>query len=209
MSNTVGVRRVAMIVVIMTVYGICGCGRQDESDMNIPARSSRPTEASTQSSDENSSEEISELSLLDAATVGNLDAVRQHVESGTDLNQRAPETQATPLIIAATFGHVDVANLLIEHGVDLELKNSDGSNALHVAAFFCRREIVRSLLEKGADRNSRNNSGSTALDSVAGPFEEVKPIYDLLRTVLGPFGLELDDEFLKENRPRIAELLQN
>ena len=88
------------------------------------------------------------------------------------------------------------------------MKNNEGSTALHAAAFLCREEIVKALLAKGADRNARNNAGSTALDSVAGPFDDVKPIYDLILGVLGPYGLELDYEFTKEARPKIAEILR-
>ena len=59
-----------------------------------------------------------------------------------------------------------------------------------------------------ADRDTRNNVGSTALESVAGPFGDVKPIYDLIQAVLGPYGLKLDYEFIKETRPKIAEILR-
>ena len=43
---------------------------------------------------------------------------------------------------------------------------------------------------------------------VEGPFEQMKPIYDLLGVGLGPLGLKLDYERIKETRPRIAELLR-
>ncbi len=89
-----------------------------------------------------------------------------------------------------------------------EVKNNGGSTALHTAAFLCHAEIVNALLEKGADQNARNNAGATAFDSVSGPFDDVKPIYDRLLTVLGPYGLELNYDFIKETRPKIAEILR-
>ena len=73
---------------------------------------------------------------------------------------------------------------------------------------FGREEIVKALLAKGANRNVVNNAGSTALASVAGPFEDVKPIYDLIQAGLGRLGLELDYEYLQKTRPKIAALLQ-
>jgi hypothetical protein len=63
-------------------------------------------------------------------------------------------------------------------------------------------------LENGADKNIRNNFGSTAFESVAGPFNEVKGIYDLFSKDLGPLGLKLDYKRIEETRPLIAEMLR-
>ena len=69
--------------------------------------------------------------------------------------------------------------------------------------------IVKALLEKKADVTMRNNFNSTALESVSGSFDDVKPIYDQLSKDLGPFGLKLDYDQLKANRPVIAEMIRN
>ena len=65
------------------------------------------------------------------------------------------------------------------------------------------------LLDNGADRNLENNFGSTALESVSGPFDNVKVIYDQFSKDLGPLGLKLDYEYIKATRPKIAEMLNN
>jgi hypothetical protein len=44
---------------------------------------------------------------------------------------------------------------------------------------------------------------------VAGPFDTVKGYYDYFQNTLGPLGLELDYEYIKTARPRIAEMLNN
>jgi hypothetical protein len=90
----------------------------------------------------------------------------------------------------------------------VNLQNNEGSTALHTAAFLCHTEIVRILLDHGADKSLKNVYGSTPLQSVAGPFSEVKPIYDEFSKNLGPLGLKLDDDYLRETRPVIAEMLQ-
>lgn len=149
-----------------------------------------------------------DIGLEEAAMAGNAEAVRQHIAAGTDLNTKNPMSGATPLISAALFGQNETALLLIEGGADLEVKNNEGGTALHIAAFFCREEIVKALLAKGADRTARNNEGATALASVAGPFDDVKGIYDYVQMILGPYGLELDYESIQETRPRIADLLR-
>jgi len=147
------------------------------------------------------------INLNEAAYQGNLEAVQQHIRAGSDLNRKTDDG-ATPLIAAATFGHADVAKALIEAGADLNLVNNEGSTALLSAAFLCRTEIVELLLDNGADKNIRNNAGSTALDSVAGPFEDIKPVYELVEAVLGPLGLTLDYEHIKTTRPIIAAMLR-
>ena len=142
-----------------------------------------------------------------AAFLGNAEVVRQHIEDGSDLNER-DKFGSTPLITAATFGHTEVALALIEAGADLDLKNNDGSTALLIAAFLCRTEIVEALLENGADPKLVNNDGARPLDAVEAPFEDVRETYDKIGQALGPLGLELDYERIKAKRPEIAKMLQ-
>jgi NAD(P)-dependent dehydrogenase (short-subunit alcohol dehydrogenase family) len=146
--------------------------------------------------------------LHEAALTGNLEAVRRHIESGADLDARDPSGGSSPLIIAATFGRTEVARALIAAGADLDQRNNDGSTALLTAALLCRTEIVRALLDAGADKSIRNNSGSTPLQVVTVPFEAIKGVYDYLGTALGPYGLTLDYERIRQTRPKIAAMLQ-
>jgi hypothetical protein len=150
-----------------------------------------------------------EISLMDAAMKGKVEMIRQHITAGTKLDEQDPHSGSTALIAAATFGQTEAALTLIENGADLEVQNNEGSTALITAAFFCRTEIVKALLEKGAERGVKNNTGATALDSVTVPFNEIKPVYDLLQGILGPAGLKLDYQRIQATRPKIAELLQD
>ena len=71
-----------------------------------------------------------------------------------------------------------------------------------------RTEIVEALLENGADKDLANTAGRTALETVAGPFEDVKPIYDSIQKGLAPLGLRFDYGRIRETRPKIAEMLR-
>ena len=139
---------------------------------------------------------------------GDMEAVRQYIEAGADLDVREPTGGSSPLITAATFGNLQAAEALIDAGADVDLRNNDGSTALITAAFFAHTEIVQALLTAGADKSIRNAGGSTALDAVAAPFEEVRAIYDFVGAMLGPYGLELDYERIEATRPVIAEMLR-
>jgi glucan biosynthesis protein C len=143
-----------------------------------------------------------------ASLQGDMETVQQHIAAGVDIDQRDPTSGNSPLTNAATFGRIEVAQVLLRQGADVNARNNEGSTPLHAAAFFCHTEVVEMLLEHGADTSLRNNAGATALDSVAGPFDQVKPIYDLLGGLLSPLGLELDYQQIKDTRPVIAELLR-
>jgi hypothetical protein len=175
------------------------------------------------SNDSQSSEENKNISTLEpaqkkpqnpivdmhSAVISNdIEAIKLHLLAGSDLNIKDPFGGSSPLISAALFGKKEIAKILIEAGVDINVKNNDGSTALHTAAFFCRPEIVQMLLDQGIDTTIKNNMGATAYDSVAGEFQEIKPIYDMLGQSLAPFGLELDYDYLQKTRPVIAEMLK-
>ncbi len=147
------------------------------------------------------------VSLHMAALQGNLDAVRQHIKAGSDVNEK-DAFGSTPLIIAATFDKTEVARALIEAGADLDIRNNDGATALHAAAFLCRSEIVEALLDGGANKYMRDNDGTTPMDAVADPFDDVEYIYDIFAEALGPLGLTLDYEHIRTTRPLIAEMLR-
>jgi hypothetical protein len=142
-----------------------------------------------------------------AALQGNVEAIRKHVEAGSDLNEK-DAYGSTPLIIAATFGKTEVAKVLIDAGADVNVTNNDGGTALHAAAFLCRPEIVSLLLENGADTDVRDGFGNTPLEAVSAPFDDVKGVYDSFAASLGPLGLELDYEQIRTTRPKIAEMLK-
>ena len=93
--------------------------------------------------------------------------------------------------------------------MDLNLQNKDGSTALHTAAFLCHPEIVEALLKAGADKAIKTNTGATALDGAQAPWDDMKPIYDLLNTfIYKPSGIPLDYNRIQQTRPKIAEMLR-
>lgn len=148
------------------------------------------------------------MGIHEAALVGDMEVIRQHIEAGTDLNEKDPSGGGSPLHTAITFGKTEVALALIEAGAKVNYLNNEGSTPLHTAAFFGQTEIVEALLANGADKNIRNNAGSTALESVIVPFEAVQGIYDYFQQAYAPLGLSLDIDLIKTNRPIIAAMLQ-
>lgn len=148
------------------------------------------------------------IDIHTAVISNNIAVVKQHIEAGTDINEKEQMSGATPLISAATFGKTAIAQALIEANADLSIKNNEGATALHTAAFFCRVEIVQLLIDAKADKTIKNNFGATPRESVMGPFADIKPIYEMLQQQLGPLGLQLDLNEIEKTRPVIAMMLQ-
>lgn len=185
----------AMLLSMLLIFSSCN------------EKKEKPAEEKTKTSVSQTTVNPPSIDISSAAFMGNLKAIQQHIQAGSDLNKK-DDYGSTPLMIATTFDKTDVAKALIEAGADLQIKSNDGSTALHTAAFFCRPEIVKALLDKGADKTLRNNYESTALESISAPFNNVKPIYDQISKDLGPFGLKFDYEYLETTRPVIAEMLK-
>jgi ankyrin repeat protein len=148
------------------------------------------------------------VDLHTAIVTDNLEAVKQHIAAGSDLNIKDPFGGSSPLITASVFGKEQAAKFLVEAGADINYQNNEGSTALHTAAFFCHPEIVKLLLDNKADKAVKNKYGATALDNVSAPFNQMKDVYDMLGSALAPIGLKLDYARIEKTRPVVAELLQ-
>jgi uncharacterized protein len=148
------------------------------------------------------------IDIHGAVVAGDLEAVKQHIEAGTDINQKEAMSASTPLMSAVTFNKPKVVKALINANADLSVKNNDGSTALHTAAFFGRIDMVKMLLDAGADKTIKNNFGATPREIVLGEFKEMKPVYEMLSMQLQPMGFALDLNELEKARPVVAMMLQ-
>ena len=113
---------------------------------------------------ESQSPEPPDISIYDAANDGNIEAVKQHLADGADVNAKN-DFGSTPLIAAALEGHKEIVELLIAKGADVDAMNEAEVTSLHYAALEGHKEISKLLLAKGADVNAKDNrGGATPLD---------------------------------------------
>ena len=95
------------------------------------------------------------VNIHEAARTGNIEAVKQHIAAGTDVNAKDKYGES-PLLFAATFGHKEIAELLIANGADVNTKiDKIGMTPLHIATGQGYKEIVELLIAKGADVNAK------------------------------------------------------
>jgi ankyrin repeat protein len=133
--------------------------------------------------------------LLEAAYDGNIEAVKQHLAAGADVNAK-DEDGYTPLYAVAGRGHKEIAELLIAKGADVNPKDEFGYTPLHIAAGGGGKETAELLIANGADVNVLANDGTTPLDIATHPENpnDTAEIADLLRKHGGKTGEELKAE---------------
>ena len=90
-----------------------------------------------------------EYSLHVAAAVGNIEAVKQHLAAGADVNTKGGPLQVTPLHIAADQGHKEIVELLITNGADVNAKNKFGKTPMHHVYTYKRYEINAIIRKHG------------------------------------------------------------
>jgi len=119
-----------------------------------------------------------EDSIQVAASVGNIEAVKQHLATGADVNAK-DDWGMTPLHSAAAYGGKEVTELLIANGADVNVADMSSMTPLHFAVVFNHKEIVELLIANGADVNAKGGDvGLTPLHFAT--FNGHKEIAELL-----------------------------
>ena len=126
-----------------------------------------------------------DISIHDAAREGNIEAVKQHLATGTDVNTKDNRGK-TSLHRAAEKGHKEIAELLIAAGADLNAKDDDGTTPLDMAD---DKEIA-DLLRKHGGRTAQkialmprlvqHGRFAFSFDAKEGKVYEVQDSFDLL-----------------------------
>ena len=119
----------------------------------------------------------------------NIEAVKQHLAAGADVDVKGGWLGGTPLHYAVGEGRNEIAKLLIAKGADVNAKGKFGSTPLH---FATSKEIAELLIAEGANVNAKDERGKTPLD-LAIQVKNPKTA-DLLRKHGGKTGEELKAE---------------
>ena len=122
------------------------------------------------------------VDIHDAAAEGNIEAVKQHLAAGADVNAKS-NLGETPLHFAATK---EMVELLIAKGADVNAKGHGGWIPLHRAIYGRQNEIVELLIAEGADVNAKDDNSDTPLDEAI--IYKSPEIADLLRKHGGKHG---------------------
>ena len=133
------------------------------------------------------------ISIHDAAEDGNVEAVKQRLAAGTDVNAKNNDGR-TPLHFAAMQGHKELAELLITKGADVNVKNAFGRTPLDYSeevedwyspkAKAAKKEIADLLrkyeLNQLMPRLVQHGRFAFSFDANEGKIYEVQDSFDLL-----------------------------
>ncbi|MBQ9579018.1 MAG: ankyrin repeat domain-containing protein [Ottowia sp.] len=101
--------------------------------------------------------------LMFAAQGGHVEAARQLIEAGADVNAASTYLGMNVLMLAAGRGHNEVLVLLLEAGADVAATGKNGSTALIEAASKNNLDSMHCLLDAGARVDAARADGWTAL----------------------------------------------
>jgi len=127
------------LIAIVAAVLVVGCG---ESQQSAPAPESKPEPPTVKAPD---------ISIHDAAGEGNIEAVKQHIAAGTDVDAKLAHDPGgiTPLIVAAASGHKELAELLIANGADVNATDDVGKTPLDWAFGYLKLETIDLLRKHG------------------------------------------------------------
>ena len=140
-----------------------------------------------------------------AAYVGNIEAVKQAIADGADVNAKRRWNGYTPLHSAARNDHKEIVELLIAKDADVNAKGGISEETpLHGAASSGHKEVVELLIANGADVNAKDNYGKTPLDWAEGvsrrDLPEVKASKKGIADLLRKHGAKMSEELKAEGK---------
>lgn len=114
-----------------------------------------------------------EIKFFNAIPQNNLEAVKEALNDGADINKFHykklreklwhNETESNPLLIAMSDGADTIVDYLINSGADVNYVNDYGKSVLTYCIYYYN-PIIKKVIDKGADINYVDKFGYTALD---------------------------------------------
>lgn len=118
--------------------------------------------------------------LLRAAETGDIEAVKEALNNGADINTQNNFLKESALHFAASKGHLELVEYLVDNGANLFLNNGTDMTPLHLAARDGQVHVVKYLLERSGTIPERilNDVIHVAQMSVYGRPEIVQMLED-------------------------------
>ena len=190
-----------LLIPIIIFITICGGEDADVSENNETVQNTI-----------NSSIEEPTIDLITAVIDDDLEAVKQHIAYGSDLNVQDGTFSNTPLNFAGIYGLTDIANALINAGADLNLINDDNFTPLCNAAAWGHTSVVTILLDAGADLSAKCFETQIGV-SVSLSIAIGAPYSDYIKSLYVDHGekynIPYDETKIIEGREKVIELLRS
>ena len=149
------------LLITIAALVLVGCGESQESATAPEAKPAEPVAEAAKPEPPAAKEP--DISIHDAAKAGDINAVKQHLADGVEVNAKNSFGE-TVLHHSKTK---EIAELLIANGADVNAKSDARSTPLHSALYEGRKEIAELLIAKGANVNAKGGLGSTPMSVAA------------------------------------------
>jgi len=144
-----------LLLTTIAAVVLVGCG---ESQQSAPPAEAKPVEPVAEAATpEPPTAKAPDISIHSAAYDENIEAVKQHLAAGTDVNAK-DKRGLTPLHWASLIGHKEAVELLISKGADVNAKIDDGRTPLDFA--IKRKPEIADLLRKHGGKNGTIHSAA-------------------------------------------------
>ena len=123
-----------LLITTIAAVVLVGCGEAQQSAPAPEAKLVEPVAevAQPEPLPEPPTAKAPDISIHEAAANGNIEAVKQHIAAGADVNAK-DNWGWTPLHYAALKGHKEIAELLIAKGADMNAVGDLGRTPLDLA----------------------------------------------------------------------------
>ena len=129
-----------LLLTTIAALVLVGCG---ESQQSAPALETKPVEPVAEATKPTTPTKAPDISIHKAAEDGNIEAVKQHLAAGTDVNAKDKYGRTT-LHAAAVGGSKEVVELLIAKGADVNAKYEECATSLD----WAKNQETADLLRK-------------------------------------------------------------
>ena len=137
------------LLITIAAVVLVGCGESQQSASAPEAKPAEPSEpVAVAAKPEPPPVKAPDISIHDAALDGNIEAVKQHLAAGTDVNARYMGGE-TPLHFTALDSQKEIVELLISKGADVNAKNDYGETPLDKANYLPETSTADLLRKHG------------------------------------------------------------
>ena len=119
-----------LLITTIAAVLLVGCGESQQSAPPVEVKPVEPVAEAAQP--EPTTAKAPDISIHEAASSGNIEAVKKHLAAGADVNAK-DGWEWTPLHIAAGKSHKEIIELLIGKGADVNALNNKGDTPLDLA----------------------------------------------------------------------------